>query len=208
MNDETNQQSINTSNQAAIDSPFVPSTVQLPAYFIKTGNGSSDVVLNLGAFDFSYFAKEQRNWFIGEDDLMFPQTPKIISAEANFDIFSAKLLRLLKNYATELKQYFPKGMNSSLKTAFSASIVSTFPHLEEKYQELKLNQSKKEYIGEHTRANSLRWTSVFGMIKEKWSHQIDNKDPNRQLKKPGTSQKTRLRNLQRSSLNQQQSPPE
>ena len=46
------------------------------------------------------------------------------------------------------------------------------------------------------------------MIKEKWSHQIDNKDPNRQLKKPGTSQKTRLRNLQRYSLNQQQSPPE
>lgn len=41
------------------------------------------------------------------------------------------------------------------------------------------------------------------MIKEKWNQQIDNKNPNRQLKKPGTSEKTRLRNLQRSSTNQQ-----
>lgn len=38
-----------------------------------------------------------------------------------------------------------------------------------------------------------------GMIKEKWSQQIDSKDPNRPLKKPGTSEKTRLRNLQRAS---------
>mgnify|MGYP007002770772 CR=1 FL=1 len=161
MNGETSQQSIDTSNQAAVDSPFVPLTRQLPAYFIKTGDGSSDVVLNLGAFDFSYFAKEQLNWFIGENDLIFPQTPKITSAEANFDIFSAKLLRLLKNYSTELKQYFPSGMNSSLKTAFSASIVCKFPHLEEKYQELKIKQSKKEYIGERAKANSLFWPSVI-----------------------------------------------
>ncbi|KAH9387532.1 hypothetical protein TYRP_008721, partial [Tyrophagus putrescentiae] len=148
----------------------------------------SDVILNLGAFDFHHFAKEQLNWFSGKENLLNSKIPIITSAEANFDIFTAKLLRLLRNYATELKQYFP-----------TASIVAKFYLLKEKYQELKLKQRQNEYIGEHAKTLSFRWPSVLGMIKEKWSQQIDSKDPNRPLKKPETSEKTRLRNLQRAS---------
>lgn len=138
-----------------------PANFEMPVYFIKIGNGRSDFVFNIGSFDFSFYAKEQLEWFNGNEDLMFPQTPKLSSPESTFDTFSSKLLKLLQNYSNELKQYFPTGMCSTLKTAFSSAVVAKFYLLEEKYQELKMKQLRGEYIGEYAKAKSLKWPSVL-----------------------------------------------
>lgn len=152
--------------QAATDEtivglPLKRDDYEMPTYFIKIGSGRSDYVFNIGSFDFSFYAKEQLNWFNGNEDSKYPQTPKLSSSESNFDIFSSKLLLLLRNYSSELKQYFPAGMNSTLKTAFSSAILAKFHLLEVKYQELKLKHQQGEYIGEHVKPKSLKWPSVL-----------------------------------------------
>jgi hypothetical protein len=133
----------------------------MPDYFIQVGEGPHDYVLNFAKFDFYSFAKDQINWFQDRDDPEVIGLPKISATEANFDLFSLKVLRLLKNYAIELKQFFPHGMSSHNRNYFCAVLASKFNELEIKYQGLKTLQRSGIFIGAKAKQDSLKWPSVI-----------------------------------------------
>ena len=135
----------------------------MPEYFIQTGDGPHDWILNLGAFDFEANAGGEAKWFKGERDPSSSEKtpiPDIISDLAKFDLFDLKMMKLVKRYSNVLVPYYPCGMNSSCKRDFAAAIASHFGLMEVKYQDLMLKHRQGTFIGKKVKKNTFRWPSV------------------------------------------------
>ena len=135
----------------------------MPEYFIQTGDGPHDWILNLGAFDFEANAGGEAKWFKGERDPSSSERmpiPEISSELAQFDLFDLKMMKLVKRYSNVLVPYYPCGMNSSCKRDFAAAIASHFGLMEVKYQDLMLKHRQGTFIGKKVKKNTFRWPSV------------------------------------------------
>lgn len=156
--------------QYSVGNPVYRHDMNMEQYFIKSGN---DWILNIYKFPLESIIGSLFPWFSGQpsnDGL-----PTMVDCSVN--MFTFNLLKAAKLIGIWMGYYYPNGVNSATKNIISTLFTSKF-NIEETYQRFKEEHPKK-----------LKHKSVIEFFALKISHQVRNKNTNRQLLKPNVSLK-------------------